>query len=142
MGSNRRLWSIIVAAALCLVVVWFSTSRGQGRGNYQTETRVYTTPEYQTDTSRAIDAYEKLMQRYMDVTERNFNGLAIDIKAVAMKLDAIDAKLTALDIRLARIEKHLGIVPPAPAAGEPNAPVVLPQVSQPRTIPDMPVNRH
>jgi hypothetical protein len=138
MGSNRRVWSIIVVVALCLVAAWFSTSWGQGRGGYQAETHVYTTPDYQTDTTRAINAYEKLIERYMDTTERSFSALSSDIKVMAVKLDAMDAKLTALDARLARIEQHLGIVTMASAA-DPNAPAVLPQNPRPQTILNVPV---
>jgi hypothetical protein len=134
MGSNRRWWSISVTAALCLVAAWFSTSWGQGRGGYQAETRVYTTPEYQTDTTRAINAYEKLMDRYMDTTERSFSALSTDIKMLTVKLDAMDAKLASLDARLARIEQHLGIVTVLPAAADPNAPAPLPQKAKPQPI--------
>jgi hypothetical protein len=134
MGSNRNIWSVIVTVALCLVAVWFSTSWGQGRANYQTETRVYSTPDYQTDTTRAINAYEKLMDRYMDTTERNFSALSTDIKMLTVKLDAMDAKLASLDTRLARIEQRLGIVTVAPAAAEPNAPAPLPQKAKPQPI--------
>ncbi len=140
MGSNRGLWSVIVSFALCLVVVWFSTSWGQGRSNYQPETHVYTTPDYQTDTTRAIDAYERLMARYMDMTERNFGSIAAGMKTLTVKFDAIDAKLTALDTRLARIERHLGITPEPPAGGDPNVPAVLSQRPTPQTILELPVN--
>jgi len=94
--------------------------------------------EYQTDTSRAINAYEKLMERYMDTTERNFDAVSMGIKMMAVKLDALDAKLTALDARLARIEQHLGIVT-APPASDPNAPAVLPQKPKPQAVPGTPI---
>ncbi len=79
-------------------------------------------PAAQSDAARAINAYERLMERHMDMTERTFIGYAADVKALAAKFDAVDAKLTALDAklaqmdqRLARIEKHLGIAPVPPA---------------------------
>jgi cell division protein FtsX len=122
MGSNRNLWSVIATVALFVIIAWFSTSWGQGTNSYQTETHVYATPEYRTDTTRAIEAYEKVMQRYMDVTEKNFSSLAADMKAVTSQLNAMNAKLTAIDARLAQMEKHLGLA--APAAKDPNAPVV------------------
>ena len=139
MGSNRKLGSIVATVALCMVVVWLSTSLGQGRRSYETETQVYTTPEYRTDATRAIDAYEKLMQRYMDVTERNFSSLSADMKAMATQLNAMDAKLTAFDARLARIEKHLGITTQTATAGDPNAPAILPQTPRPQGTLDVPV---
>jgi hypothetical protein len=139
MESNRKLRSVVATVALGMVVVWFSTSWGQGRSNYQTETRVYTTPEYRTDTTRAIEAYEKLMEKYTDMTERNFSGISADLKTVTAKLNTMDTKLAALDARLARIEKRLGITTEAPAARDPNAPAVLPQKPQAQEIIDVPV---
>jgi predicted Ser/Thr protein kinase len=66
-----------------------------------------TTPEYKTDTARAIDAYERLMERYMDLSE----SYLIDSQSVAQKLESIDAKMDDLSARLARIEKAMGIDP-------------------------------
>ena len=134
MGSNRKLWNIIVTVAVCLVAVWFSTSWGQGRDGYPIETRVYTTPEYQTDTTRAISAYERLMERYMDMTERSLGAVSQDIAKMAVKLEAMDAKLASLDVRLARIERHLGVVTVAPSA-DPNAPAPVLQGPMPHTLP-------
>ena len=141
MGSNRKLWNIIVTVAVCLVAVWFSTSWGQGRAGYQPETHVYTTPEYQTDTTRAISAYERLMERYMDMTERSLDAMSKDIAKMTVKLDVMDAKLASLDTRLARIEQHLGIVAATPAAADPNAPAPVLQGPMPRTLP-VPVTAH
>jgi hypothetical protein len=128
MRSNRSLWSIAVSVALGMVIALFSTSWGQGRDNYQTQTKVYATPEYKTDTTRAIDAYEKVMERYMDAAERNFTSVSSDLKAVSAKLTALETKLTGLDARLARIEKHLGV------GMDPNAPNVVPQAAKPQGV--------
>ena len=69
-------------------------------------------PEHRTDAARAIDAYERLMERYMMLSERSFDGINVNLNSVAKKLDSIDGKLTALSARMARIEKALGIEPP------------------------------
>jgi hypothetical protein len=123
MGSDKRLYALLAVIVFCVVILCLSTSVGRDRRTYEVETQVYGVPAYQSDAARAIAAYERLMARYMDLTERNFVGVTTDIRALAAKLDAIDGKLTTLDTRLARVEKHLGIPPaPAAAAGEPNAP--------------------
>ena len=122
MKSNRKLSLAATAAVLCIVVLWLSTSVGQNRRSYEVEAQVYTTPEYRTDAARAIDAYERMMERYMDTTERSLTAVLNYTGSIAAKLDAIDAKLTKLDERLGRIESHLGIVPPAPPVPDPNAP--------------------
>ena len=121
MRSNRRTVVAIAGAVVGMIVLALPTSVGQNQRNYEVQTRIYATPEYRTDTTRAIDAYERVMERYMDATERNFALMAADIGAVAVRLEAIDAGLAKLDERLERIERHLGILPPLPAP-DPNIP--------------------
>ena len=111
MSRNCRVYMVMAAIAFCVVVFCLSTSVGENRRRYEVETQVYGVPAYQSDAARAIEAYERLMERYLDLTERNLVGLAADVKIFTDKLDTIDAKLSTLDARLARIEKHLGIVP-------------------------------
>jgi hypothetical protein len=84
-----------------------------GQKTYEVESQV-TIPEYRTDAARAIDAYEHLMERYMDLTEGNLTRLGGDLKGVAERLGSIDSKLTELSTRIARIEKKLGIEQPTP----------------------------
>lgn len=122
MRSNKRTYVAVAAAVIGIVVLVLSTSVGQNRRNYDVEAQVYTTPEYRTEASRAIDAYERVMERYMDATEQGFAGLAADLGAVATRLESIDARLAKLDERLERIERHLGILPPRPPMPDPNAP--------------------
>ena len=126
MTTNRRFYLASLAVLIAVVLVWRSTSGGQDRQRYgdfgQPDTgiraHVYATPEYRTDAARAIDAYERTMERYMDATERNFGGLSADLSAVAVMIDNLNANLARMDMRLERIERHLGIVaqPPLPPA--------------------------
>ena len=118
MGTNRSLLAVAVGLVICAVLICFSTSI---RGNQKTyelrpELRI---PEYRTDVARVIDAYERLMDRYMDLTERNLTEIGTDLRTTVRKLDSIDATLTELSARTARIEKALGIEqrqkPPASA---------------------------
>jgi len=111
MSRNCRVYIVIAAIAFCVVVFCLSTSVGQDRRRYEVETQVYGVPAYQSDAARAIEAYERLMERYLDLTERNLVGLAADVKVFTDKLNAIDGRLSTLDARLARIEQHLGIAP-------------------------------
>ncbi len=101
---------LVVAAGLicCVVLVWLTTSIQGGERTYEVRPQI-TLPEYRTDTARAIDAYERLMDRYMGLTERNLTGFGTGLKGVVKKLDSIDAKLTELSARMARIERVLGI---------------------------------
>jgi hypothetical protein len=85
-------------------------------------------PEYRTDTARAIDAYERLMERYMDLTEMNMVRIGMDVQTFGRKLDSIDSKLVELLTRISRIERALGIEEPRkpvdenPDAKEPGRP--------------------
>jgi len=110
MKTNKNLLAVATGLIACLVVIWFSTSI-HGEKTYEVQPQV-TIPEYKTDAARAIDAYERLMGRYMDLTERNLIGIDTSLQGVVKKLDSIDGKLTKLSTRLARIEKALGIEHP------------------------------
>ncbi len=111
MRARKSIFGIIAALVVSLAVVWYS-------GVIEGYERVYEIrpeirlPEHRTDAARAIDAYERLMERYMMLSERSFDGINVNLNSVAKKLDSIDGKLTALSARMARIEKALGIEPP------------------------------
>ncbi len=132
MKSTRRYYVVVTVVLLVTAALWLSTSVAQTRKRYEIETQVYATPEYRTDATRAIDAYERVMERYMDSSERNFVGLATDLRAIAIQLNALDAKLTKLDTRMDRIERHLGVGPqPIVPTSDPNAPKPAPAVTAP-----------
>jgi len=111
MRTSRNLWAIAAAIACCLAVVWLLSATGGIQGSQKTyEVKPYiTVPEYRTDAARAIDAYERLMERYMGLTEKNILMVGTDIREMSRKLDSIDDKLTQLSARIGRIEKALGI---------------------------------
>ncbi len=115
MKVSKNVLAITVVVALCIAVVWFCPSIQGGQRTYEVQPQI-TVPEYRTDAARAIDAYERLMERYMDLTERNLSGIGADVKVVAKRLDSIDNKLKELSARITDIEKALGIVQTKPAA--------------------------
>ncbi len=112
---SKNLLAVAAGLAACIMVVWFSKSIQGGQKTYEVHPQI-TIPEYRTDAARAIDAYERLMERYMDLTERNLVRIQTNLGSVVRKLDSIDRKLTELSARMARIEKALG-------TGEPKPPV-------------------
>ncbi len=117
MITNKNLLAVGVVVVCCITVVWFSTSIQGGLKTYELRPQI-SLPEYKTDAVRAIDASERLMERYMDLTERNSTMIGTDIKEVMKKLDSINDKLTELSARIARIEKTFGIEQPKPQAKE------------------------
>lgn len=108
MRVNKNFLALAAAVVCCIIVVWFSTSIQGDTKTYKVEPEI-TLPEYRTDAARAIDAYERLMERYMDLTGKNLFMVAGDVKDVAKKLDSIEHKLTELCTRIAGIEKALDI---------------------------------
>jgi hypothetical protein len=111
MKIKKNLLIIGVVIIVCLAVTRFAMplqDRHYGfGGSYLVDTEI-TTPEYQTDTSRVINAYERLMDKYMDLAETH---AAADCQSASQKLESIDVKLSDLSVRLSRIEKALGIDP-------------------------------
>ncbi len=113
MKTNR--FPLLAAALAALVIVSLT---GVIHGNAQVyEVRPeITIPAYKTDTARAIEAYEKLMARYMDLSELHAAETNADIRDIARTLESMDKSLLELSRRLSRIEKEMGIKPIADQA--------------------------
>jgi predicted Ser/Thr protein kinase len=111
MKIKKNLLIIGVVVVVCLATAQFALSLQDRHhsfdNNYLVDTEI-TTPEYQTDTSRVINAYERLMDKYMDLAKAS---IAADRLSASQKLESIDVKLSDLSARLSRIEKALGIDP-------------------------------
>lgn len=108
MRTGKNLLVVSILAAICVVIIWFSTSIEGSQRTYEVQPNI-SIPEHRTDTVRVIDAYERLMDRYMDLTERNIAGIDTDMTTVIHKLDSIENGMKDLSDRMARIEKALGI---------------------------------
>jgi len=121
MKRSRTVYRIAGGIVVCMILLGLSTTTGRDRSGYEVEAHVYGVAPAQSDAARAINANERLMERYMDMTERQLFDLAGEIKVLTLKIDSVDAKLTQLDQRLARIEKRLGVAE-TPARSDPNAP--------------------
>ena len=96
------------------VLVWFAGSLRGGQ-DYDVRPEI-SVPEYKTDAARAIDAYEKMMNRYMDLTESQFKNVSLDNQKTFEKLLEMQAELVQINMRLERIEKTMGLEP-LPKAG-------------------------
>lgn len=111
MRTKRNLLAVAAVLAACIVIVWSSTSI-QGRETVYEVRPQISIPEYKTDAARAIEAYERLMERYMTLNEKNLTTIDTDLRQMLRKLNSIDAKLTGLTRRIARIERSLAIEQP------------------------------
>ncbi len=113
--KNRKTIAFIIVGVLFLFT--FTTITG-GQRNYQIKPEVEI-PEYKTDNTRMIETYVRLMDRYMDLVEKNLGAIDLNIKNTAKSLERIDKNLNDLSIRIARIEKAMGIE-------EPQSPITVP----------------
>ncbi|UCG59017.1 MAG: hypothetical protein JSU70_05810, partial [Phycisphaerales bacterium] len=123
MRSGRNLLIVLAAITCCVVVIWLSGSIEGSQKTYEIRPTIRL-PGYdpwdasgRTDAARALGAYERLMDHYIDLTEENLFSIDAEIRNVADKLEIIDA-------RLARIESALGVKHPLmrSTAAEPNGP--------------------
>jgi L-fucose isomerase-like protein len=110
MKRNRYLLVTGTVVLVCLIAAAVSTAIPDNGKKYEIDT-VVDVPEYKTDAARAIDAYERLMDKYMDLSEKIVLKIGGDSQAVSTKLDSLDSRLADISTRLARIEKALGVDP-------------------------------
>jgi hypothetical protein len=89
MTGKRNLLIITAALTLCLTVTWFTTSIHGTETTHDPHPHLAVSQNH-TDTEHMVDAYEKLMERYIDITENQVSDLSK---------------------RLAAIERNLGINP-------------------------------
>ena len=108
MEKNRNTLAILVVIVACSVLVWLSASIQGGQKTYEIHPNI-AMPEYKTELTRVMDAYERLMERYMDLTQQNQSIVGADLKYVVTTLDSIDGRLAEFSARIARIETALGI---------------------------------
>jgi Na+/phosphate symporter len=111
MKTNRNTLAILVVIIACSVLVWLSASIQGSQKTYEIQPHL-AIPEYKTDLARVMDAYERLMERYMDQTQQNQSIVGADLKYVVTTLDSIDGRLAEFSARIARIETALGIEQP------------------------------
>jgi peptidoglycan hydrolase CwlO-like protein len=115
---NTGLLGICAFLIVCLSVVFLPTSLQGSEKRYDVRPEI-TLPESQTDIGRVIDAYERLMDNYMRLTESNLSGIHSDVREVTQKLDSIDHKISELSSQLERVQKKLGIEPPPKTIDKP-----------------------
>ena len=111
MNTNRNKLAVLSVIIVCSVLVWLSASIQGSQKTYEIHPNI-TMPEYKTDLTRVMDAYERLMERYMDLTEQNHSIVSADLKYVVTTLDSINGRMAELSVRIARIETALGIEQP------------------------------
>jgi hypothetical protein len=108
MRTKNNLLAIVVITLVCVIAILFSGSIQGSQKTYEIQPNL-SIPEYKTDMVRAIEAYERLMDRYMDLTGSHLTTVGMDLRNIVTKLDSIDGRLTELSARLTKIERALSI---------------------------------
>jgi predicted PurR-regulated permease PerM len=126
MKTRRTFVSLSVIVLACTVFFWLAASHGVEK-SYE----VHALPEYRSDTARAIDAYQQMINRMLDDNERNWGAMQNQLNTINSKLDKILSDLDNLSVQITRIEKKMGIED-APEENEPK-PGELQQETQDKT---------
>ncbi len=104
MKTRRTFVSFIVIVLACAAFFWLAVSHGVEK-TYE----VHALPEYQSDTARAIDAYQQMINRMLDDNDRNWGMMQEQLNTINGKLDKILSELDSISGQIARIEKKMGI---------------------------------
>jgi hypothetical protein len=113
--SKGALRIAAAVACLCGCIVWFGSGTNAAEKTYEIRPED-TLGSYRTDSARVMDAYERLMDRYMSLVEGKLTNMGTDAGHVVRKLNSIENKIDNLATRIARIEKALNIPQPKQAA--------------------------
>lgn len=112
---NKSLFAVFGLLFVCLFMSFSSTPLQGSEKHYEIRPEI-TLPESKTDIDRVIDAYERLMDNYLQSMDQNLAGIYLNTEHTAQKMDAIDQKLSTLSVQLEAIQKNLGIdVPEKPS---------------------------
>ena len=111
MRTNKHLLIATIIIIFSIIFLFAFTSIQGSSRTYDVKPQI-NIPEYRSDANRAIDAYERLMERYMDLVEKCISDIDKDYETTNNKLDSIDEKLAYLSARIQRIEDALGVEQP------------------------------
>ncbi len=96
--------SLTAIVLVCAAFFWLAPIHGVEK-TYE----VHALPEYQSDTARAIDAYQQMINRMLDDNERNWGTMQNQLNTINSKLDKILSDLDNISQRIAGIEKKMGV---------------------------------
>lgn len=104
--KTRRVFVSFITVVVCATSVWLAVSYGVEK---TVEVQSYNLPEYRSDTARAIDAYQQMINRMLDDNNLNWEMVRKQLNTINSKLDTVLSELDNISGRIARIEKKMGI---------------------------------
>ena len=112
MKRNRVILFVSLALASLAFILFYCGPIEGYDSKYELHPQI-NLPEYGFAPSPTIAAYERLMDRYITLTELNIIRIDNELGDLSGRLEAMDLKLAQLSQSLDRIEKALGIQQPA-----------------------------
>jgi hypothetical protein len=118
---------ILLGVLTCVVLLW-SLAGAQGRKTYEIRPQI---PEsvFNTGSTRALDAYERVIDRVLELNSRQLDAMDLNVKDMSKQLARVEAKLDRLLNHTLFIEYALGIPqgavtddPPKTLSEDPNTP--------------------
>jgi hypothetical protein len=93
-----------------VVLVWALAGAQGARKTYEIQPQI---PEsvFRGDSARALDAYERLVDRALDLNGRQLEAMDLRIMELSRQLDRVESKLDRVLNRGLLIEQALGIPP-------------------------------
>ena len=119
---NKKLITITLATIITLIAMTYTNST-TGKDyviEIDSSDYIHNIEPYKSDTVQVAQGYQKLIERYQDMTMMNFNKNHTEMKYMILTLESIDKKLDNISTRLSRVENKLGIKPLKKEESEPN----------------------
>lgn len=91
MNTKRNIITTTIIIIACIATFWLSTSDAVER-SVEVQPR-YSLPENRTDTARAIDAYQQMINRMLDNQERSAAATQAQLQEIIIRMDRIEKLL-------------------------------------------------
>lgn len=114
MRYRRRIVLLSVGIIVLLVSAVWGVETLEKRSTVEVRP-VVRTPQYQSDAARAISAYERLMERYMSLTEANLIAAQTDNRELALRLARLETSLVRIEHKIDLLSHALNVSPAAAA---------------------------
>ena len=108
MAKEKRQTVLVAGAVLvvCFMVFCFVTTIQGSQNSYEVKPPI-TISEQRSDAARAIDAYERVMDRFMNITQSNLSGIGTDVHNISERLVVIERKISELSEKMDSIAEKL-----------------------------------
>ena len=98
---------ILLAVLVCVALLW-SLAGAQGSKTYEIRPKI-PEPVFQSESARALDAYERVIDRALELNSRQLDSMDLNVRDLSKQLSRVEAKLDRLLNRSVLIEYALGI---------------------------------